>query len=318
MPSVAAELVHFPSGGALCAADLYMPGNGQGIRRPALVLGNGFAGTKDMMSETGRFFAEAGYVSLVIDYRGWGESEGMPRCAVFPLWQVEDFRNGISYLETRPEVQSDRIGVWGTSMGGGVAMWVGGVDPRARVVISQAPVVDGRRWVRAIRTTEQWEELLARLARDRSLRFRGSESERIPILGHGASDDFCGMPGDLLLVEAISANRLGHPDDMPLESLEKIIEFSPISVVTRIGPRPLLVVTTRGYDMIHPVEHILEAFNLAVEPKRFVGLDYDQMGLYGGPGLEESLATTLSFLDEFLPVGSTRGGDIPRTISGKS
>ena len=53
-----------------------------------------------------------------------------------------------------------------------------------------------------------------------------------------------------------------------MESIEKIIEFNPEAVIHQISPRPLCIVVTAGYDMIHPIEHIFDAYKKANEPRK--------------------------------------------------
>jgi fermentation-respiration switch protein FrsA (DUF1100 family) len=312
MSDIRTEQVSFTSQGVRCAAELFLPSAADdGVRRPGVVIAHGFSGTKDALVPTAQFFASAGYVALTFDYRCWGESDGEPRHQIFPLWEAEDYRNAISYLQERREVQGDRIAIWGTSYSGGLVIWVGAHDRRARAVISQVPVVDGWRWMRALRTAEEWEELRDRLEADRHRRYAGEPGELVPVNGHG---EFCAMPIDSALAAAGRAARGGAPAlHIPLESVEKVIEFRPVSVIDKIAPRPLLVIATRGFDTMHPVEQILEAFDAGLEPKRFVGLDYDQVGLYSEPGLSESLEVAVSFLNEHLPIDGTRGGRVRRT-----
>ena len=109
------ETVEFSSGDGRCAGDLYLPENG-GSGQPAIVIGHGFSFVKEALGEEGKRFSEAGFVTLAIDYRSFGESPGEPRGQLFPLNQVEDYRNAISYLETRDEVDSDRIGSGGRAL----------------------------------------------------------------------------------------------------------------------------------------------------------------------------------------------------------
>jgi len=56
-------------------------------------------------------FVESGFVTLVFDYRYFGDSEGEPRSQVFPLEMVEDLRNAITWVSDQPEVDSERIGI---------------------------------------------------------------------------------------------------------------------------------------------------------------------------------------------------------------
>jgi dipeptidyl aminopeptidase/acylaminoacyl peptidase len=88
-----------------------------------LVVGHGIAQTKKSLVNQGEFFSRAGYVVLAIDYRSFSESEGKPQGQLFPLIQVEDFRNGVSFLQRLPGVDPDRIGIWGTSNSGGTVIY---------------------------------------------------------------------------------------------------------------------------------------------------------------------------------------------------
>jgi acetyl esterase/lipase len=103
----------------------------------------------------GEFFSGAGYVVLAIDYRSFGESEGKPRGQLFPMMQVEDFRNGVSFLQRLPGVDPDRIGIWGTSTSGGTVIYAAAVDRRIKAVVTQVPVVNHYRWVRWLRSQRE-------------------------------------------------------------------------------------------------------------------------------------------------------------------
>ena len=65
-------------------------------------------------------------------------------------------------------------------------------------------------------------------------------------------------------------------------------------------PRPLLMIATIGYDMIHPIEQVLEAYEKAREPKRLALLPYDQTGLYEDPGLAEAMAEAIAWFHKYL------------------
>ena len=56
-----------------------------------------------------RVFADAGFVVLVHDHRGFGSSDGSPRFDVDPWVQIADWRRAISFLEDHPVVDPDRI-----------------------------------------------------------------------------------------------------------------------------------------------------------------------------------------------------------------
>ena len=132
-----AKPIHFDSCGVKCAADLYLPDAGTyAYPRPGVVMGHGLSIIKSALVQQATYLANAGYVVMAIDYRTFGESEGEPRAQIWPLDQVEDFRNAITWLEQRTElVIPDRIGIWGVSFGGGVVLYTAAIEPRVKVVV---------------------------------------------------------------------------------------------------------------------------------------------------------------------------------------
>jgi uncharacterized protein len=87
---------------------------------------------------------------------------------------------------------------------------------------------------------------------------------------------------------------------MTLESIERILEWTPISFVDRITPRPILILTTGGYDVVHPAWAVAEGYERAREPKRLTFLPFGQLELYAEPGLSVSLRHATEFFLEHL------------------
>ena len=54
-----------------------------------------------------------------------------------------DWRRAITFLEAHPEVDSSRIGLWGTSYAGGHVLVLGATDRGVRAVVSQVPTISG-------------------------------------------------------------------------------------------------------------------------------------------------------------------------------
>lgn len=97
-------------------------------------------------------FAEAGYVGLALEQRGYGSGPPGKNDRGGPL-QQGDISNGISFLSTLPFVDPRRIGVSGHSNGAALALIVSATDARARACISLGPKTD---WVRALRMARDW------------------------------------------------------------------------------------------------------------------------------------------------------------------
>ncbi|MCH8334050.1 alpha/beta fold hydrolase, partial [Candidatus Sumerlaeota bacterium] len=163
--NVATRSVTFWSEGTRLAGDLYYPKDmNEDSNLPAIVLCHGWGGTKSGLRRLGSDFAAAGYVVLAFDYRGWGASDGkvvvkgeLPkertevtvlvqviREVVDPFDQLWDIRHAIDFIETEPGVDADRIGIWGSSYGGGLVVWTAAHDERVKCVASQVGAQDSR------------------------------------------------------------------------------------------------------------------------------------------------------------------------------
>jgi cephalosporin-C deacetylase-like acetyl esterase len=115
---------------------------------PCLVMCHGFSALKEMDLNTfAEYFTSKLKIScLVFDHRGFGKSDtkqGQPRLEVIPAQQTSDISDAITYAQSRPDVQANKIGIWGSSYSGGHALWVGATDKRIKAVLSQVPCVDG-------------------------------------------------------------------------------------------------------------------------------------------------------------------------------
>lgn len=136
--------LRFACGDGTCAAWLFLPAGA--TRPPVVVMGHGFAGTRDVglpyFAET---FAGRGVAALVFDYRHFGASSGAPRQLVDPALQIEDWRAALAFVRDLEDVDGTRAALWGTSMGGGHALVAAAGDPGLRAVVVQVPLVDPAR-----------------------------------------------------------------------------------------------------------------------------------------------------------------------------
>ncbi|MEW2078468.1 alpha/beta fold hydrolase [Streptomyces sp. NPDC013433] len=107
-------------------------------RRPAVLLGHGFGGSKDDMREQAEDLARDGYAVLTWSARGFGGSTG--RIGLNdPEGEVADVSRLIDWLADRPEVELDedgdpRVGMAGGSYGGAIALLGAGYDDRVDAI----------------------------------------------------------------------------------------------------------------------------------------------------------------------------------------
>ncbi|WP_158511779.1 alpha/beta hydrolase [Sphingobium sp. TKS] len=313
MTKMVRERVTFRSGGDACVGDLFHPAEtAPDGRRPAIILGNGYGGLRGPVLPVAELFARAGYRALAIDYRYFGDSGGLPRGQLFPLDQVEDFRNAISCLQQREDVDPNAIALWGTSFAGGVVLYTAAVDQRVKAVIAQVPVVDGFRWLRGMRDPAQWRDLLEAVAADRALRHAGGISRSVAKFASCRSGFLCGLAADDQLASFMEAGARARraageetADRISLESIEKILEFSAERFIDRIAPRALLIAANLGPDSVHPYGDIMRAYGAALEPKTLLPLPMSQLDVYTSPGLETATAAQIDWLSKTLPAGTT-------------
>lgn len=226
-----------------------------------------------------RAFAEAGFVVLVHDHRGFGHSGGEPRQDINPWQQIADWRRAISFLETVPEVDASRIGLWGTSYAGGHAIVLGATDRRLQAVVSQVPTISG------------YEQGLRRIPADRlaAVDEAFAEDERAQLRGE--------PPQYVMMVSADpavgAAYRTQDAIDFTLQSLPDGVwenkvtlrssrlarMYEPGTWITRVSPTPLLLVVARD-DKTTPTDLALTAYERALEPKSLVIIDGGHYDVY--------------------------------------
>jgi len=167
------EIVYY-SEGVPCYGKIFHPKGFDATKKtPAIVLGQGWAGSHVSIEKYAAAFAKHGLIAMTIDYRGWGNSEGNVRL-ISPVnlgggmekdearhsiiqnatvWvkrtkldardQQDDYRNAISFIQGEAGVDPDRIGVWGSSYAGGNSLAVAGQDARVKAIAIQIPGIGG-------------------------------------------------------------------------------------------------------------------------------------------------------------------------------
>jgi uncharacterized protein len=160
--------VSFYSEGTKLAGDVYLPEDIKpGERRAGIVLCHGYTGVRNIyLPDNARVLAEAGYVVLNFDYKGWGDSEG-PKTRLAPYSRVADVQAALSFLSAHPQIDRERLGIYGTSYGGATVVFVAAIDPRVKCVVSVVGIGNGPRWMRSVRRPDEYHDLLARADEDR-------------------------------------------------------------------------------------------------------------------------------------------------------
>lgn len=286
----------FYSGGCKLAADLYQPdGLAASDIRPGIVLCCGYTGIKNLyLDDMARRLSAAGFVALTFDYKGWGQSEGTP-LRLAPYSRVEDTQAALTYLATRPAVDSRRLGLYGISYGGSTATFTAAIDPRVKAVVSVTGVGNGARWMRSVRTPWEYRELVARSLADREQQVRGGVSERAD-----RADVLKLDPQSQEISARTRASRPGASMEVPLEMVHETLGFNPEWVVDRISPRAALFITS-DFDELVPPDESIALHARAGSPKKLVVLSgYGHYEVFTPPALDEVMAEAVPWFREYL------------------
>lgn len=194
-----------------------------------------------------RFFYNHGFHVFLYDSRQHGESEG--KYCTYGYYEKRDVSTVIDYLESRKDIKTGNIGIFGTSMGAAVAIQAAAIDSRIRAVVAEASFTD----LRTITVDYQrriaklpW-HFLRNVALSRSQKVAGFKAREVsplndvkrlttPILFiHGTKDELISVeyskllyeqatgPKDLLLVEGANHNDVWEVGGTVYE--RKIIDF---------------------------------------------------------------------------------------------
>lgn len=264
------EVVRFKGDeGVELSAWLFLPQDRAGPL-PGITMAHGYAGTKyHGVAPFAVALAEAGFAVLLHDHRGFGDSGGEPRQDVNPWQQISDWRHAISYLQDRPEVDEDRVGLWGTSFAGGHAIVLGATDRRLKAVVAQVPTIDG--FAAGLRRVppEGVADLEAAFAADDRAQLRGEPLATQVIVSADAGRVSSYKATDAVnfylqpIPEGIWENRV------TVRSTRWARMYAPGDFIERVSPTPLLMVVAT-HDNIAPTDLALKAYERALEPKRLV------------------------------------------------
>jgi fermentation-respiration switch protein FrsA (DUF1100 family) len=292
--------VAFASEGVTCRGWLYVPERANGAPVPALVMAHGFSAVKEMrLDRFAEAFAAAGFASVVFDYRGLGASDGEPRQDLDPHAQLRDYRNAISFARRRPEIDPERIGVWGSSYSGGHALMLGALDRRVRAVVAQVPLIDAYEWLRSLGEEPLASFTAAQIA-ERERLYDGGAPAMMPVIGDPSAA--LATPDSEEWFRKMIPLAPTWKNEVTLRSWERILEYSPLRWIDRIAPTPLLIIAAE-HDVVCPIHLAREAFARAGEPKQLVVLPVGHFDPYETPCFSDAAGAAAEWFTRHLHAG---------------
>ena len=286
--------VVFYSDGAKIVGDMYVPEPyAEGDKCPVIILCHGFSGIREILLPAyAEAFATAGYLSLVFDYRGFGDSEG-ERGRLIPSEQVVDIRNAITFMEVQPEADAERIGLWGTSFGGANAITTASIDERVKCLTVQITFGSGERMVAEGLSEDEKAKILSTLKKA----WQRAVVRNKPMM----------LNMDQILTDEDSKTFynetvIKHPKlktRLPITTIKESLEYKPENCVSSIKV-PILVIGA-DQDIVCPVEESKILYEKANEPKElFIIEGAKHYDVYEGENFKVSSEKQLDWYNQYL------------------
>jgi dienelactone hydrolase len=262
------------SEGVRLHAELFSLKSLAGKPLPTIIQAHGWGGVAANLRRDAIDIANAGYLVITFDYRGWGESDARlvltkpspikpasgqnqkftaevaeVREYVDPLEQVTDWFNVINWAAGEPVVDKERLGLRGSSFSGGHVFYVAAREPRVKAVVSQVASFDGR-WVGADKTQMD-------LTLDEATKRARGEPYPAP--------------------RAVTVGRLiGAP------IREKFLQFAPVEDAARVKDTAVLFIVAEKEELFDNKDHAKLAYDrMAGTKKKYVSIpNITHYGIY--------------------------------------
>ncbi|MCD9197928.1 alpha/beta hydrolase [Aeromicrobium wangtongii] len=287
----------FDAHGTRCAARVYRPTSDCAGRRPVVVMAHGFGAVRALrLYAYAERFAAAGFVVVVFDYRGFGDSEGEPRQVLSVRMQHQDWRAALNYARTLDGVDSQKVVAWGTSFAGGHVITIAGQGEPLAAIIAQVPHVSGPAAVRSTGLKAALKVAVPAL-RDQV----GSWLGRDPVLvdsvnlpgrpGMMTTPD--AHPGMLRLLHESGLSEGAYPQTVAARIALSIGAYSPGRWAARVRCPALVQIV--AHDAITP-RPVAEAAAARIPHSTVKIYDGGHFDPYVGPLFETVIADQLDFL----------------------
>ena len=240
---------------------------------PAVLVAGAMTGVKEQVAgQYAERIANYGYITLVLDNRHFGESEGIPRQHEDPAKKMEDFKTAVSFLSSLDGVDKERIGACGISMGGGYMLQLAAFDRRIRAVAIVASGLNLGNSLLEMLGKDGFIKFLKRFNDARQIHYETGEVQYLPAV---ATDNKpAAMVGDEPF-EYYGTSRAWSPgwvNRYTTESIENLMSFNAIPYAHHVSPTPLLIIHGRNDKYCLP-RFAKEVYELAGEPKEILWLD---------------------------------------------
>jgi fermentation-respiration switch protein FrsA (DUF1100 family) len=301
--------ITFKSNGLKIAGHLYLPEDyKEGVKYPAIVVGHPCGGVKEQTAGLyAKKLSEKGFITLAFDASYQGESEGEPRFLEDPFARAEDIKSAVTFLETRNEVDQQRIGALGICASGGYVPFAAETDRRIKAIGTVSAVDLGDMVRNGLRNSTAFWPTLEHLLEE-SNKARTEEAKgKPPRLEHIVPNTPKEVPKDAPVgvreaTDYYRTPRAQHPNSQNwflVRSIDRIAGYSSYDHAGMISPHPLLMIAGTEADTRYFSEM---AIGKAKEPKELFLIDgATHIGLYDKKQYVDPAVEKLnSFFNQYL------------------
>ncbi len=278
------------SEGVRLTAELFSLKTLTGKPLPTIIMAHGWGGTAANFRWDAVQLANAGYLVVTFDYRGWGQSDGRIlltappekregrrytaqveelREYIDPIEQTADWFNVINWAMGEAMVDKNRIGLRGSSYSGGHVFYMAAHDTRVKAIVSQVGAFDSRWVVLGDTETQATREEAMKRARGEI----GYPEPRARVRG----------------------NLIGAP------IRDKLMHYAPVEDAAKVKDCAALFIVAEKEELFDNKDHAKLAFDrMPGTKKRYVSIpNITHYGIYR-EAREQAIKLAIEWFDEYL------------------
>ncbi|MBC0917028.1 alpha/beta fold hydrolase [Escherichia coli] len=238
-------------------------------------------------------FTEAGFATITFDYRGFGESDG-ERGRLVPAMQTEDIISVINWAEKQECIDNQRIGLWGTSLGGGHVFSAAAQDQRVKCIVSQLAFADGDVLVTGEMNESERASFLSTLNKMAEKK-KNTGKEMFVGVTRVLSDD-----ESKVFFEKIKARHPEMDIKIPFLTVMETLQYKPAESAASVQC-PVLVVIA-GQDSVNPPEQGRALYDAVASGTKelYEEADACHYDIYEGAFFERVVAVQTQWFKQYL------------------
>ncbi len=287
----------FLSQGVVVRGYFHKPADSEGKALPIVVMGNGFAtewqfGTSAIIEG----LVNAGFATLNFDYRGFGESENLPkqpRQVLDTGAQLDDWRAAIAHAQSQDWLESSKLVLWGSSLGGGhcltmAAEFAGSIA----CAVAQVPHCCSREAFKVVSLSSVAKGMSKAIA-DSLGSLLGRSPILLPVVEEPENYGVMNYPGWKKHYYHIAGNSPTWNNAIPARSLLKAGDYRPMMTADQITCPTLIVAGREDAGVpFSGVEKTMEKLKLG----ELYAYDGDHFEVYHGQLIGEIVAKEVEFI----------------------